>query len=72
MTSSMAAIIKAQYTPQTAAKTMTSERSKDLWQHRRQCVVNTRWWPPFCLVVDWVAAAILVRLLAAGVDFHQG
>jgi hypothetical protein len=20
---------------------------------------NTRWWPPFCLVVDWTAAAII-------------
>jgi hypothetical protein len=26
---------------------------------------------PFCLVVDWVAAAILVVLLAVGVDFHH-
>jgi hypothetical protein len=34
-------------------------------------VANTRWWPPFCLVVDWVAAAILVVLLALGVDFHS-
>ena len=44
---------------------------KDLWQHRRQFVANTRWWPPFCLVVDWVAAAILVVLLAVGVDFYH-
>jgi hypothetical protein len=44
---------------------------KDLWQHRRQFVANTRWWPPFCLVVDWVAAAALVVLIAAGVDFHH-
>ena len=43
---------------------------KDLWQHRRQFVANTRWWPPFCLVVDWVAAAILVALITVGVDFH--
>jgi hypothetical protein len=43
---------------------------KDLWQHRRQFVANTRWWPPFCLVVDWVAAAILVVLLAVGIDFQ--
>jgi hypothetical protein len=28
-------------------------------------------WPPFCLVVDWVVAAILVVLIAAGVDFHH-
>ena len=44
---------------------------KDLWQHRTQFVANTRWWPPFCLVIDWVAAAILVVLLAVGVDFHH-
>ena len=44
---------------------------KDLWQHRRQFVANTRWWPPFCLVVDWVAAAVLVVLIAGGVDFHH-
>jgi len=43
---------------------------KDLWQHRRHFVANTRWWPPFCLVVDWVAAAILVVVLAVGVHFH--
>jgi hypothetical protein len=28
-------------------------------------------WPPFCLVIDWVAAAILVVLLIVGVDFHH-
>jgi hypothetical protein len=44
---------------------------KDLWQHRNQFVANTRWWPPFCLVVDWVAAAVLVVLIATGVDFHH-
>jgi hypothetical protein len=44
---------------------------KDLWQHRRQYVANTRWWPPFCLVVDWLAAAVLVVLIAVGVDFHH-
>ena len=44
---------------------------KDLWQHRRQFVANTRWWPPFCLVVDWVVAAILAVEIVAGVHFHQ-
>ena len=44
---------------------------KDLWQHRSHFVANTRWWPPFCLVVDFVAAAILVVLLAAGADFYH-
>jgi hypothetical protein len=43
---------------------------KDLWQHRRQYVANTRWWPPFCLVVDWVAAAVIAFLIVAGVELH--
>ena len=43
---------------------------KDLWQHRRRYVANTRCWPPFCLAVDWLAAAILVVLLTVGVHFH--
>ena len=33
-------------------------------------LVPSRWWPPYCLVIDFVAAAILVVLLAIGVDFH--
>ena len=49
---------------------LTGHGFKDLWQHRRHFVANTRWWPPFCLVVDWVAAAVLVVLIAVGVDFH--
>lgn len=43
---------------------------KDLWQHRRQFVSSTRWWPPFCLVVDAVAAAIIAVEILAGVHFH--
>jgi hypothetical protein len=43
---------------------------KDLWQHRRQFVANTRWWPPFCLVVDWVAAGIIAIAIIAGVDLQ--
>jgi hypothetical protein len=43
---------------------------KDLWQHRHQFVANTRWWPPFCLVVDWVVAAIVAIAIIAGADFH--
>jgi hypothetical protein len=43
---------------------------KDLWQHRSHFVANTRWWPPFCLVVDWVAAAIIAVEITAGVDLH--
>jgi hypothetical protein len=44
---------------------------KDLWQHRTHFVANTRWWPPFCLVVDWVVAAIIAIEIVAGVHFHQ-
>ncbi len=44
---------------------------KDLWQHRSQFVANTRWWPPFCLVVDWTVAAIIAVEIVAGVSFHQ-
>jgi hypothetical protein len=43
---------------------------KDLWQHRRQFVANTRWWPPFCLVVDLTAASIIAVEIVAGVQFH--
>lgn len=43
---------------------------KDLWQHRSHFVANTRWWPPFCLVVDWVAATIIAVEIVAGVQFH--
>lgn len=43
---------------------------KDLWQHRTRFVANTRWWPPFCMVVDAVAASIIAVLLVIGVDFH--
>ena len=50
---------------------LTGHGVKDLWQHRSHYVANTRWWPPFCLVVDWVVAAILVVLIAVGVDFHH-
>ncbi|HEY6396328.1 MAG TPA: hypothetical protein VIX82_02625 [Solirubrobacteraceae bacterium] len=50
---------------------LTGHGLKDLWQHRSQFVANTRWWPPFCLVVDWVAAAIIAVEIIAGVHFHH-
>jgi hypothetical protein len=43
---------------------------KDLWQHRTQFVAGTRWWPPFCLAVDWVAATAIAVAIIAGVHFH--
>jgi hypothetical protein len=43
---------------------------KYLWQHRTHFVANTRWWPPFCLVVDGVAASVIALLLLTGVNFN--
>ena len=43
---------------------------KDLWQHRTHFVRNTRWWPPFCATVDFVAAGILATAILIGVPFH--
>ena len=40
---------------------------KDLWQHRTRFVANTRWWPPFCVVVDWTEAMILAAAILGGV-----
>ena len=44
---------------------------KDLWQHRTHFVSTTRWWPPFCLAVDWAVAAIIAVEIIAGVDFQH-
>jgi hypothetical protein len=38
---------------------------KDLWQHRTGFVANTRWWPPFCATVDFVAAALIAAAVLA-------
>ncbi len=43
---------------------------KDLWQHRTGFVANTRWWPPFCATVDFVAAALIAVAFVA--DIHVG
>jgi len=49
---------------------LASHGAKDLWQHRTGYVANTRWWPPFCATVDWVAAGILTTAILMGVSFH--
>ena len=41
---------------------------KDLWQQRSRFVANTRWWPPFCATVDFVAATVIAVAIIA--DFH--
>jgi hypothetical protein len=44
---------------------------KDYWQHRRQYVANTRWWPPFCAAVDGLVALVLIAEIVVGVNLHQ-
>jgi hypothetical protein len=39
---------------------------KDAWQHRTQFVAGTRWWPPFCAAVDFVAAALIAIGITTG------
>jgi hypothetical protein len=56
--------------PWLAVVALVAHGLKDLWQHRTQFVANTRWWPPFCLVVDFVAAAVIAVLLLIGVRMH--
>jgi hypothetical protein len=40
---------------------------KDMWQHRTDFVTGTRWWPPFCAAVDFVAATVIAVGLIADV-----
>src|SRR3954453_19172610 len=49
---------------------LAAQGLKDLWQHRSQFVSGTRWWPPFCLVVDWVAAATIAVAIVSGAELH--
>jgi hypothetical protein len=39
---------------------------KDTWQHRTGFVAGTRWWPPFCAAVDFVAAGLITAAITAG------
>lgn len=41
---------------------------KDMWQQHTGFVANTRWWPPFCATVDFVAAGLIIAASIA--DFH--
>jgi hypothetical protein len=38
---------------------------KDMWQHRTGFVTGTRWWPPFCAAVDFVAAGLIAVAITA-------
>jgi hypothetical protein len=42
---------------------------KDLWQERTGFVSNTRWWPPFCATVDFVAATLIALAIVTNFRF---
>jgi hypothetical protein len=58
-------------TPWLVVALYAAHGAKDLWQHRTQFVRGTRWWPPFCLAVDFTVAAIVAAQLAAGASFRS-
>ena len=45
--------------------------AKDYWQHRTRYVDNTRWWPPFCAVVDVVVAASIAAAIVTGAGLDR-
>jgi hypothetical protein len=63
------AAIAAAASPWFLVAGLAGHGAKDLWQHRTGYVANTRWWPPFCATVDWLAALILAVAISAGVNF---
>ena len=73
-------VVMAFFIASTAAVTVTpwlvvalylAHGAKDLWQHRTHFVRGTRWWPPFCLAVDFTVAAIVIAQLVAGTNFRS-
>jgi hypothetical protein len=54
-------------TPWLAVAGLAGHGLKDAWQHRTGFVAGTRWWPPFCATVDFVAAGLIAVAIAAGV-----
>ena len=57
-------------TPWLLVAALAGHGLKDLWQHHTHFVSTTRWWPPFCMTVDFVVAAIIVIEIAAGLHFR--
>jgi hypothetical protein len=62
------AIVAIELSPWLVVAGLVGHGLKDLWQHRTHFVANTRWWPPFCLVVDFVAASVIALVLVIGID----
>ena len=67
----IAAAFAVMVTPWLVVAMYLAHGAKDLWQHRTHFVRGARWWPPFCLAVDFTVAAIVAAQLLAGVNFHS-
>ncbi len=66
----LVAAIAATASPWLLVAGLAGYGAKDLWQHRTGYVANTRWWPPFCLTVDWLAAMIMAVAISPGASFN--
>lgn len=66
----IASTVAVTATPWLVVALYLAHGAKDLWQHRTHFVRGTRWWPPFCLAVDFTVAAIVAAQLVAGTNFH--
>lgn len=44
---------------------------KDAWQHRTRYVSGTRWWPPFCAVIDWIVAVAIGIEIIVGIQLGR-
>jgi hypothetical protein len=66
----IAAAIAVTVTPWLLVAIYLGHGAKDLWQHRKQFVRGTRWWPPFCFAVDVTVASILAIQILLGAKFH--
>jgi hypothetical protein len=66
----LVAAVAATASPWLLVAGLAGHGAKDLWQHRTGYVANTRWWPPFCVTVDWLAAMIMAVAISAGANFN--
>ena len=53
-------------TPWLVVAGLAGHGAKDIWQHHTRFVAGTRWWPPFCAAVDFVAAALIALAITTG------
>jgi hypothetical protein len=57
-------------TPWLLVAGMAGHAAKDLSQHRTRFVRGTRWWPPFCAVIDVVVAVIIAAEIVLGASLR--